>query len=573
MLENRTMALSNNLSTWSRNVLLMLCLSVPWLNPFTSSPSTSVIPLLVSWMLASCALLFVVDLPSALSARAQPRAWLAGLLCAWLMMSVLWVPEVIDRALTVGLLTALVCVWLMIELGRRAAVPSNDLLMWVLGAWVVAAAVSSVLGVLQYLDLAHDLSPWVNQPVRGDAFANLRQRNQFASLTSIGFVALLAWEAINLASGRVRRSLQTLRWVLMHLMAAGVACSLSRTGAVQWCVIGLLTALWAWRWARHTGQRSRNLLCMALIAPCLVVLWSVLMPWLAEAMTGQQGASMILRVAGQTQDYGVCAGRRVLWRNVLTLIAQHPWLGWGWGETDFAHFMTAYPSMRFCDMLDNAHDFPLHLALEFGVPFALLCVIAALRWVLHRQPWRELRPERAMAWGVLCVLSIHSLLEYPLWYGPFQITLGLAVGLLWTLPEQGSQSAAQAPSMAQQNGVLLMCSLLFLGCLYAANDFRRVGQIYRPPALRDAAYRDDPLLYAKQTWLFRNQAEFAELTTQTVTADNAADIYPQAQRLMHYSPEARVVKRLIESARALGRHAEADALEHRLADVQNAASH
>jgi len=573
MLENLVMAFSNTPSTWWRNMLLMLCLSAPWLNPFTSSPSTSVIPLLVSWMLASCALLFVVDLPAVVPTRVQPRTWLGGLLCVWLLASVLWVPEVIDRALTAGLLAALVCVWLMIELGRRAALRSNGLLMWVVGAWVFAAAVSSVLGVLQYLDLARELSPWVNQPMKGDAFANLRQRNQFASLTSIGLVALLAWEAMDLASHRVRRSLQILRWVLMHLMAAGVACSLSRTGAVQWGVIGALAALWAWGWVRHTGQRARNLLCMALIAPCLVVLWSVLMPWLAEAMTGQQGASMILRVTGQAQDYGVCAGRRVLWRNVLTLIAQHPWLGWGWGETDFAHFMTAYPSMRFCDMLDNAHDFPLHLALELGVPFALLCLFAALRWVLRRQPWRELRPERAMAWGVLCVLSIHSLLEYPLWYGPFQITLGLALGVLWVVPEQGLDPVGQVPSMRQQNGVLLMCSLLFLGCLYAANDFRRVGQIYRPPEQRDLAYRDNPLLHAKQTWLFRNQAEFAELTTQTVTADNAADIYHQAQRLMHYSPEARVVKRLMESAKILGLNAEAEALERRLADVQNAASH
>ena len=373
---------------------------------------------------------------------------------------------------------------------------------------------------------------------------------------------------MDLASHRVRRSLQIVRWVLLHLMAAGVACSLSRTGAVQWGVMGVLAALWTWRWARYTRQYSRNMLCMALIAPCLVLLWSVLMPWLAEAMTGQQGASMILRVTGQAQDYGVCAGRRVLWRNVLTLIAQHPWLGWGWGETDFAHFMTAYPSMRFCDMLDNAHDFPLHLALELGVPFALLCLFVALRWVLRRQPWRELRPERAMAWGVLCVLSIHSLLEYPLWYGPFQITLGLVLGVLWVVPEQGLEPTVQVPSNQQQNGVLLMCSLLFLGCLYAANDFRRVGQIYRPPELRDAAYRDNPLFYAKQTWLFRNQAEFAELTTQTVTADNAADIYPKARRLMHYSPEARVVKRLIESGKILG--LDMQTLETRLQDVEGA---
>ena len=44
-----------------RNIMLVLCIALPWLNPFTSSPSTAVIPLLVSWMLAACALLAVVD--------------------------------------------------------------------------------------------------------------------------------------------------------------------------------------------------------------------------------------------------------------------------------------------------------------------------------------------------------------------------------------------------------------------------------------------------------------------------------------------------------------------------------
>lgn len=573
MLENHTMAFSHNLTTWSRNLLLMACLCLPWLNPWTSSPSSSVIPLLLSWMLAACALLFVVDMPYVKRSASAPRAWLAVGLSVWLMALLLTVPEVIDRALTVGLLAALICIGCMVALGRRAAVPGNGLLIWVVGAWLLAAVASSVLGVLQYLDLAHDLSPWVNQPTKGDAFANLRQRNQFASLTSIGLVALLGWEAMAAASGLAWRFLHGLRWVLLNVLAAGVACSVSRTGAVQWVVVAGLAALWVWRMGKHTGLRQASLLCMALAAPLLVVVWSVVMPWLAQSMTGEQGASMILRVAGQAADYGMCAGRRVLWANVLTLIAQHPWLGWGWGETDYAHFITAYPSLRFCDMLDNAHDLPLHLALEFGIPFALVCLMAALAWVVRRQPWRERAPERVMAWGVVLVLGIHSLLEYPLWYGPFQMALGLALGLLWAMPRPERSLVADVPSAQQQNFLLLLCSVLFLGCLYAAHDFRRVGQIYRAPALRDEAYRDNPLLHAKQTWLFRNQAEFAELTTQTVTADNAAQIYPQARRLMHYSPEARVVKRVMESARLLGLETEAEDLQIRLLDVQGAASH
>jgi hypothetical protein len=282
---------------------------------------------------------------------------------------------------------------------------------------------------------------------------------------------------------------------------------------------------------------------------------------------------MILRVTGQAQDYAACGGRRILWANVLTLIAQHPWLGWGWGETDYAHFMTGYSSLRFCDMLDNAHDFPLHLALEFGVPFALAVMAVSAMWVLRRTPWKEQHPWRVMAWCLLIVLSLHSLLEYPLWYGPFQMTLGLAIGLLWaaapSVDAQASTEVAKAQALVEaQEGPMLIAAILFIGCLYAAWDFNRVGQIYRQAASRDAAYRDNPLHHAKQSWLFKNQADFAELTTQTITEDNAVELYPQAVRLMHYSPEARVVQRVIDSAKLLGRDEEAQTLSERLEDVK-----
>ena len=148
-----------------------------------------------------------------------------------------------------------------------------------------------------------------------------------------------------------------------------------------------------------------------------------------------------------------------------------------------------------------------------------------------------------------------------MWYGPFQMTLGLAIGMLWT--------AKNAPAKEQdQEGPMLVAAVLFVGCLYAAWDFNRVGQIYRPATSRDAAYRDNPLHHAKQSWLFKNQADFAELTTQAVTADNAAEIYPQALRLMHYSPEARVVQRVIDSGKLLGHDEQAQMLSDRLADVQ-----
>jgi hypothetical protein len=254
-----------------------------------------------------------------------------------------------------------------------------------------------------------------------------------------------------------------------------------------------------------------------------------------------------------------------LWTNVLQMMVQRPWLGWGWGETDLAHFLTLYPGQRFCDILDNAHNLPLHLALEFGVPLAVGILLCVVRWVWVRKPWQEREIGRVMAWGVLLVVGLHSMLEYPLWYGPFQMTLGFAVGVLWSQAKPEAEATSPA-------GPMLVAALLFIGCLYAAWDFNRVGQIYRQAALRDAAYRDDPLGHAKQSWLFKNQAEFAELTTREVTAQNAAEVYEQALRLMHYSPEARVVQRAIDSGKLLGHDAQVEQLSQRLRDVQQNAA-
>ena len=543
-----------------RNIILVLCVALPWLNPFASSPSTAVIPLLVSWMMAACALLAVVELPLAKPRWTVIEMVVCTALLAWLAASLLWVPQVVDRALTMGLVASLMCVWLMAAVGRRAAV-DESLLRWLVGGLLAAAVISAMLGMLQYLGLAREMSPWVNQPLKGDAFANLRQRNQFASLTSLGLVALLGWVAARAKAQNMTSRCWALAFALLNVLAAGVACSVSRTGAVQWVLVGVLMAVWGWRSAKQDAAFGKGLVWVALAAPVLVAVWSVVMPWLALQTTGEWGASMILRVTGQAQDYAACGGRRVLWTNVLALIAQHPWLGWGWGETDYAHFMTGYSSMRFCDMLDNAHDFPLHMALELGVPFALAVMALVGVWILRRAPWREQHPWRVMAWCLIVVLGLHSLLEYPLWYGPFQMTLGLAIGMLWAVPDATVEEEAQ-------EGPMLVAALLFIGCLYAAWDFNRVGQIYRPAASRDAAYRDNPLHHAKQSWLFKNQADFAELTTQTVTAENAAELYPQAVRLMHYSPEARVVQRVIDSGKILGHDAQAQELAERLDDVK-----
>lgn len=420
--------------------------------------------------------------------------------------------------------------------------------------WLGAAAVSALIALVQYFGLAPSFSPWISQTQAGEAFANLRQRNQFATLTSIGLVALIGLLALREgpASAQQARHGRMPGWayLLAWLLAVANAVSSSRTGLLQWMLIPLLTAWWVlpgrWRLLVFSVQ--------AVLAYGLAVLT---MPWLLEWATGLHSGGLFGRLA----EVPGCFSRKVLWANVLHLIAQKPWLGWGWGELDYAHFMTLYAGPRFCDILDNAHNLPLHLAVELGVP-AAVAILGGLGWLVWRaRPWQEASPVRQMAWGVLAVIGLHSLLEYPLWYGPFQLAAGLSVALLWRgagRPDSGDfqqKFKSKMPLALYLRTVLAIIMIAILSSVAISYD--RVSQIYLSPENRSAAYRDDTLRKIRDSLFFHRQALFAELSMTALTPANAPAMHAMALELLHYSPEPRVIEKLIESAVMLGRDDEA----------------
>ena len=425
--------------------------------------------------------------------------------------------------------------------------------------------------------------PWINVTAAGEAFANLRQRNQFATLTNIGLAALawgmwvrrghggdLAPDARNARASRVAMALVTLAAMLL---AIGNAATGSRTGLVQLPLLLLLAAIWR----ASLPASVWRVLAVGVVAYLLA---SFLLPRLLGLDPSTSG------IASRFGDPATpCAGRLLMWSNVLHLISLKPWTGWGWGELDYAHFVTPYPDGRFCEILDNAHNLPLHLAVELGVPVAVF-VCAALLWlVLRARPWRETRAIRQLAWAVLALIGLHSLLEYPLWYGPFQIAALLAVWMLWRQPDpapgdsnpatsaltRGPVSTAgpgfdlgfgcgSRPAFGSGRGaraVLVVALLLLAAVGYTAWDYHRVSQIYLAPSLRAPAYRDDTLHKIQASRLFRNPVRFAALTTTDVTIANAAALNQQAHALLHFSPESRVVEKVIDSALLLGRDDEA----------------
>ncbi|MFT3778587.1 MAG: Wzy polymerase domain-containing protein [Ottowia sp.] len=393
-------------------------------------------------------------------------------------------------------------------------------------SWLAAALASSLIALLQYFDLETPLYPFVNIAEPGQAFGNLRQPNQLASLLVIGALALRGL----VQGGRVAR--RHAAW-LGALPMAALAATASRVGLVELLACGALVLWWAWGAGRGRGAL---LAVGGLVA--LYALAALTLPLLAQSTEGIAGRDVVerLRTAEST-----CGSRLILWRNVLHLIALKPWTGWGWGELDYAHYITLYDGARFCHILDNAHNLPLHLAVELGVPAALLaCALAA--WAVWRgRPWAERQPARQLAWGVLLAIGIHSLVEYPLWYGPFQIAALACAWLLWVTRE-GARPAW--PAWVRHVAASAMaCAVACVGW-----DYHRVSQIYLTPEQRSAAYRIDPMAEARKSWLYADVVRFAEVTSRPATQDSAAWMLPAALATLHFSPEPRVIIKVIESA-------------------------
>lgn len=395
-------------------------------------------------------------------------------------------------------------------------------------AWACAALISSAMGLVQYFGVADVFAGLVHVPAYlGDAVGNLRQRNQLATLTSIGVIAVLWWQAQGL---RTRHAI----WMLL-LLAVGNAATGSRTGLLELVLIALLCLGWALRSGQSHAPLSWRWSLAALVV-CLLA--STLLPMALSALTAQDVAGAVTRMG---HDEG-CGSRRVLWGNVLHLIGLKPWTGWGWGELKYAHYITPYPGERFCDILGNAHNLPLHLAVELGIPAAVAIMTALLVGVLWLRPWHIQRPEQALAWAVLAVIGLHSLLEYPLWYGPFQIATVLCTFMLWPALLRRWSSALQ-----WLGAIGLVLTLL------VAADYWRMRQIYLPANERLAVWRSNPWEAARHTLFFEPAYRFAQLTTTQVSAGNAVWVLNTSQELLHYSPEPCIVQAVIDSARLLGR--------------------
>jgi O-antigen ligase/Flp pilus assembly protein TadD len=232
--------------------------------------------------------------------------------------------------------------------GARLLGPERapEALRWAARLLAISAAAVGLLAVLEATGL-RPLSTNVARP--GSLLGNASDEGAFAVL------ALGPLTALGLALND--------RWVQLGAVAAAVTIAVSESrGALVGAAVTAALLIWL-----LADRRER-----ALVAGGLVVLAALAFA-LPATRSRTLGSSPL---AGQT-----VSGRLMLWRESLSLIAQHPILGVG--PSGFEDAIVRYHTLRWEEKIgpsnppDSPHDLLLQAAVAGGLPFALLVVLLA----------------------------------------------------------------------------------------------------------------------------------------------------------------------------------------------------
>lgn len=380
-----------------------------------------------------------------------------------------------------------------------SARPSPALWAGLFAALVTVGTASVAIGLVQVFAPDELHSPWIARSgIPGRAVGNLRQPNHLSTLllwSATAVVPLLTW------ASSLRRALlaRLVLSALFALMAFGVVLSGSRTG--------LLGVSWLVAWGILDRSLTRTARALLIASPVLCLASSLLLSWSSSLLNlGALGVSTRL-----SQGDDISGARFAIWRDALALVARQPWLGVGFGEFNIAWTLTPFPE-RDTQFFDHTHNLPLQLAVELGVPAALL--VLALLLVGLGQAFARSRsvpnPEgvaRRAALVMVLLMTWHSQLEYPLWYLYFLLPTAFAWGIALQRPvDADARVSSSASWLALSGGAMMLAAVITLW------DYQRVVAIFSP-SVDEPSTLAERIVEGRHSWFFAHHADYALVTT------------------------------------------------------------
>jgi O-antigen ligase len=300
-------------------------------------------------------------------------------------------------AADVGIVVRILLMWLAIAVvGILVAQASGDELWGVVGCIAIAGGVAGAMAIGG--GTAQTLSA-------GGNLATNRAQGGFSQPNVLGFFLVMAVPAALVRSARGRPLVRIAFLVVAAVAFWALLLTLSRTSLVG-AAIGMLVLL-SWPPFRR----------VATVGLAVLAIFSVVNLHAIESSHEVSVVSARLATLGTSRTVGDDPRSRI-WSATLQMIADHPVLGVG--EGNFPQASLAYPVGGLeLGAFDHAHDVPLTIAAEVGIPgiLALGWLVVTLARLVGRALRRRGDPQLdLLAVGAAAALTgmiVPSLGDYP----------------------------------------------------------------------------------------------------------------------------------------------------------------
>ncbi|WP_336290961.1 PglL family O-oligosaccharyltransferase [Aeromonas dhakensis] len=428
---------------------------------------------------------------------------------------------------------------------QLARVSRDRLLYLLLGA----VAIEALLGLVQYYLLVPGnwigYDTHVNRP-----YGIFQQPNVMASFMATGLV-LASWLELR---GNPHVWLRGLRYGVILAASLLLVVLQSRVGQLG----GLLALL-----LLVPELRRHRLLARVLALVALGILLGV---------ASQYWIDGLRRGLEAYQSGGM---RSIYWPYAAKLIAQSPWVGWGYGsfETTFLHHYMAdkalNPAMVQIEYnLDHPHNEFLYWAVEGGIApmLGMLLMGVALLWRASRAGWRKGTALLALVTPIL----LHTQTEYPLYHAiALWWALLMLVYVLDTEVEEGLLEAGCASwrEHVYRPWLLLRFAAIAIPLLVVPFMLTALHTAWVVTKYERGGYKEPTLLLDvinPMAWLTRVEFDVNSVRlTVGLQSNNKAELEAYlewGQAFVLHTPRANIYANMVIALDALGRKEEARAL-------------
>ncbi|CAI2531756.1 PglL family O-oligosaccharyltransferase [Serratia liquefaciens] len=433
-----------------------------------------------------------------------------------------WLSEALPRLMGLVLGVLAYFALLQIPLDRRWR---RRLLMLLLAATVIEA----LLGLVQYSLLQP--GNWMGyNTLKNRPYGIFQQWNLMASFMATGLAL-----ALYLLSARrpLSRSLQWLAAAMLLLAPLLLIVIASRVGLLAALLLSPLQLWMLYRLNRRRAGIALLLLMAGVSAGLLLVM-----------LNGATRALMLPEPIFYRLTY---------WQEALDMIAERPWLGWGYGhfQHDFLHhFYTTHSS----GMESVAISHPHNEILLWGVEGGLLSLsgITLIVWGLCRL-LRHSRPVplRPAPWLAALPILLHMMVEYPLYLSAAHAVLLLVILRVSDLRRRlRLPSHSQLPLRLTTAGIAALMVPYLLNGLHSAliitaveksglRQFGPMSQVITPTPWQ---VRYDYDMQLRQLLQYPQTRDMATLLSYQQWAENEIRVRPDANIYINLMAVSRLLQ-------------------------------